>query len=508
MLLIYPPVAKPSEPPAGLAKLAGALRSAGFPCTLFDANLAGLEHLLAKPLLDADDTWSRRACRNLKANQAALRSPALYGNLDRYKRAVSDVSRVLALHGKNQGIGLSLANYQDPTLSPIRSADLLQAAETPENNLYYAWFSQRLAKLVEDTAPSHAGLSVNYLSQALPAFAMAGFLKRHYPHLPIIMGGGLVTSWLRHPGWSNPFSGLVDHLIAGPGEGPLLKILGAENLLPQATPDYSDLAKNAYLAPGFILPYAAASGCWWNRCSFCPEKAEGNPYAPLATDRVLGDLDSLAGQTRPSLLHLLDNAVHPALLQALTEQPIGIPWYGFIRISEMLCDRDFCRALRRSGCVMLKLGIESGDQKVLERMEKGIDLDVSSRALEALREAGIATYVYLLFGTPGESRQEARHTLEFVRRHHEAITFLNLAIFNLPMASKEASELKTRDFYEGNLSFYQDFEHPRGWDRQKVRRFLEQEFKRDPLVAPILHRDPPVFTSNHAALLQQGCRFV
>ena len=57
---------------------------------------------------------------------------------------------------------------------------------------------------------------------------------------------------------------------------------------------------------------------------------------------------------------------------------------------------------------MLKLGIESGDQKVLERMEKGIDLDVASRALKALREAGIATYVYLLFGTPGESRQEAR----------------------------------------------------------------------------------------------------
>ena len=41
MLLIYPPVAKPCEPPAGLAYLAGALRGNDLPCTLLDANLEG-----------------------------------------------------------------------------------------------------------------------------------------------------------------------------------------------------------------------------------------------------------------------------------------------------------------------------------------------------------------------------------------------------------------------------------------------------------------------------------
>jgi DNA-binding transcriptional ArsR family regulator len=506
MLLIHPPVAKPCEPPAGIARLAGVLRGAGFPCTVLDANLEGLQYLLAAPRHE-NDTWSRRASRNLKANLAALRSPALYGNVDRYKRAVADISRVLALAGKAHGVALTLANYQDASLSPLKSVDLLQAAETPELNLYFPWFSQRLSELVETENPPLLGISLNYLSQALPAFAMAGFLKKHYPHLPLVMGGGLVTSWLRRPDWHNPFGGLIDHLIAGPGEEPLLALLGAEGKGSPALPDFSDLAESLYLAPGFILPYAAASGCWWNRCSFCPEKAEGNPYSATHTERVMRDLDCLAAETRPSILHLLDNAIHPTLLQALAGRPVPLPWYGFARITEILSDGDFCRALRRSGCVMLKLGIESGNQDVLDKMEKGIDLAVVSQALSALRKAGIATYVYLLFGTPGESLREACHTLEFVRKHHEAITFLNLAIFNLPLAAEQTAHLTTREFYAGDLSFYRDFEHPRGWQRALVRRFLEQEFKRDPAVTPILHRDPPVFTSNHAAFLQQNCRF-
>ena len=47
--------------------------------------------------------------------------------------------------------------------------------------------------------------------------------------------------------------------------------------------------------------------------------------------------------------------------------------------------------------------------------------------------AGIATYVYLLFGTPSESLTEARATLDFTVKHSQAIDFLNLAIFNLPL---------------------------------------------------------------------------
>jgi len=500
MLLIHPPQAKPCEPPAGVARLAGALRGNGYQCTLLDANLEAQLHLLTGDIT-GEDTWSRRAIRNCRGNLAALRAPELYDNIDRYSRAVADLNRVLEITAP-PNVSLNLANYQDLDFSPHRSSDLLEAAERHKDSIFFDYFSKRLDALLPSTSPTLVGFSLNYLSQAVPAFSMIGFLKRHFPQLNIVLGGGLVTTWLSSPGWRNHFSGLVDHLVAGPGEKPLLKILGDNNDFTHVTPDYQGLPLGDYLGPGLIMPYAASSGCYWNKCSFCPEKAEENPYVSLETDVVLADLFSLRKQYSPSLLHLLDNGVSPALMQGLVENPPGLDWYGFARVSHRLSDRDFCVALRRSGCVMLKLGIESGDQGVLDSMDKGIDLELVSKTLHTLKAAGIATYIYLLFGTPAESATEARQTLDFTVRHSDVITFLNLAIFNLPVNSSETAVLPIKKFGDGDLPIYSDFIHPVGWNRKEVRSFLDREFKRHPAIAEIIRRDPPLFTSNHAPFLR------
>ena len=497
MLLIYPPVAKACEPPAGIAQLAGALRGNGLSCTLLDANLEGLFFLLAAADLP-HDTWGRRAYNSLEANLAALRSRQIYTNQDRYQRAVADVNRMLELAGLRNNIALSLANYQDASISPLKSEDLLRTAKHPEKNIYYAYFAKRLDELLSGNRPGLVGFSLNYLSQAIPTFAMIGFVKQIAPELPIVLGGGLVTSWLSNPGWKNPFGGLVEHLVSGPGAKPLLRLMGRKDALEHHSPDFDGLELNKYLSPGLILPYSASSGCYWNKCSFCPEKSEKNPYAATPTEQVLHDIDLLIRQTNPVLLHFLDNAISPALLKALTSRPPHVDWYGFARVQPALADADFCTALQKSGCVMLKLGLESGNQGVLDSMNKGIDLDMASDVLTALKKAGIGTYVYLLFGTPGETIVEARQTLDFIVRHADAITFLNLAIFNMPICSPEADTLDISGFSEGDLSLYTDFVHPQGWDRQAIRRFLDREFKRHPAVAAILRRDPPHFTSNHA----------
>ena len=115
-------------------------------------------------------------------------------------------------------------------------------------------------------------------------------------------------------------------------------------------------------------------------------------------------------------MHFVDSALSPALLGKLSETPLGAPWYGFARVTRRLADEDFCRALKRSGCVMLKLGLSQAIRGSSTR-GKGIDLAVASKALASLKKAGTGTYVYLLFGTPSESEVEARDTLEFTVRH-------------------------------------------------------------------------------------------
>lgn len=500
VILIYPPVAKPCEPPAGIARLSATLSRHGIEHRLVDSNLEGLLHLLHLPVRQErnKDVWTRRSLRNREHNLASIKNPVLYEHIDRYSRAVRDLSRVL---GKvtSTGVAVGLANYEHKGFSPLRSGDLLAAAERPELNPFFTYFSSRIGGLLREKEPSVIGISINFMSQALTAFSMMGFIRRELPRARIILGGGLITSWLKNIGPRNPFAGLADHLVSGPGEQQLLSLLQAdakEEEIPR--PDYHAMPADLYLSPGFVLPFSASQGCYWSKCEFCPEKFEANPYVPIPAERVVSDLKALVEKTSPVLIHLLDNAVSPALLDLLSAGGPGVPWYGFARVSQQLADPDFCVALRRSGCVMLKLGIESGDQDVLDALQKGISLDTASVVLKNLKEAGIAAYVYLLFGTPPESETGARKTLEFTVRNSGRIDFLNLAIFNMPVRGAHSPGIKRSSFYDGDLSLYTDFRHPLGWDRRHVRMFLENEFKRHPAISSIIRNDPPVFTSNHA----------
>ncbi|MBM4313792.1 MAG: radical SAM protein [Deltaproteobacteria bacterium] len=510
LLLLHPPVAKACEAPGGLVRLAGALRRRGILCRLWDANLEGQLALLAsaeRTCRESEDTWTRRAARRLQEHCDSLRSWEVYANPDRYRRAAASVNRLLAAAAEPFGVRLGLADYEADSLSPVRSADLLKSAGAPENNPFHAWFRQRFAEIFDEAMVSHVGFSINYLSQALSAFAMIGVIKREYPFLRIIIGGGLVTSWMRGPGWRNPFPGLVDEAICGPGEEPLLAAMGKCGDGSHDRPDLAGFPLGGYLAPGVVLPYSASAGCWWRRCSFCPEPAEGNPYRPLPLERVAEDLRVLTAQVKPALIHFLDNALSPPLLKTLAEDPPGAPWYGFARVTSHLADPTFCRRLKESGCVMLKLGLESGDQGVLDALNKGIDLRRSAEVLTRLQEAGIATYVYLLFGTPAETQTAAIRTREFIAAHRDRIGFLNLAVFNLPAYGPETEGLETGEFYAGDLSLYRPFVHPQGWNRRAVKRFLDKEFRKKPCIAEILRRTPPFFTSNHAPFFVMASPF-
>jgi hypothetical protein len=499
IILIHPPLTKPSEPPAGLAKLSSCLSTNRINHNVIDANLEGILYLLkdASNNNKANDRWTTRACKKIDSNLAALQDIATYQSPSRYQRAVMDINHLINVAGKSWHVDLSLADYRDQCLSPVKSADLISAAEKPQANLFYPYFQHRLMNALEKN-PEFIGFSLNYLSQALCTFALIGFIKQIQPQQKIILGGSLVTSWIKLGAHNDVFKGLVDEMVAGAGEEKLLKLLGVKDGLINSPPDYSGFPINQYLSPGVILPYSSAHGCYWHNCAFCPEKAEGNTYLPMGVSQATQELQVLTRQINPSLIHILDSSISPSLLKALAQRPPGAPWYGFTRITQHLADADFCLSLKRSGCTMLKLGIESGDQEVLDQLNKGIDLPTASAVLKTLKRAGIATYCYFLFGTPPENEESASKTLDFVCRHHDYIEFLNLAIFNLPAGSSEAQSLATHDFYEGDLSLYKNFHHPAGWNRPTVRIFLEKTFKKHSAIAPILKRKPEFFTSNHA----------
>ena len=502
ILLITPSISKPCEPSAGLAKLAWSLRANDIDCRVYDANIDCILGILDGPLA-ADDTWTRRALAKKKTNIDALRSLDLYSHRDRYKRAVMDTNRILSMAGQPHDIHLSLANCTSTHLSPVRSRDLLQCAENSSDNPFHPIFSRALLNIFDHQKPDIVGISINFMSQALCAFSMIGFIKKHFPDIKIVCGGGLVTSWMKIPAMENPFSGWVDEWICGPGEDRLLELCTGEKVTSGSVTgyDFSDFQLNRYLSPLVVLPYSASRGCYWKKCAFCPEKAENHPYRTDGPSAVVDDLNRCISQTSAGLIHFLDNSLSPRLMRHLSIHPPGIPWYGFARFSKHLADPGFVNRLKASGCSMLKLGVESGDQAVLDSMEKGIDLKLISKALATIHSAGIATYVYLLFGTPKENEVSACKTMDFTSIHASSIDFLNISIFNLPAYSEDAKGLDTGDFYTGDLSLYRSFIHPLGWHRDRVRRFLSKKFKKKAGIRNIISNDPPFFTSNHAPFL-------
>jgi len=488
-----------------VALLCGALKQNGFECTAIDANVQGVLWL-ARHGQRPRDSWSRRALSHFDDNLRDLKTPSFYGNRDRYRQRVMDVNRVIRVSCAPR-FRLSLSDYMDADLSPVRSEDLLTSARNFKDNPFYGYFKSVLAPEIDKNDTPYVGVSICYLSQALTGFALAGWIKASFPDKKIILGGGLITSWMCQPGWKTPFSPLIDTMIRGRGEDAVVALMRGESpnendenqvSLHRVVPDFDFCQWDAYLAPGAILPYRTAMGCYWRKCRFCPETVEGGRYIPQKNSDLLDDLKQFQVQVNPAHVHFLDDAMSPSFLKALAHHPMPFTWYGFVRFTRDLADPDFCRALFQSGCRMLKLGLESGAPHVLEQMNKGTDLDMATRALSALKQAGIATYVYLLFGTAFEDEAAAHKTLTYTAKNSHNISFLNLAIFNLPRYSQEVSLLETHPFYTGDLSLYLEFNHPLGWNRRKIRIFLDKKFKKHPAIAPILINDPPFFTSNHA----------
>ncbi len=525
VLLLHPPAVKPAEPPLGAAVLLAHLRGQGFSAAAIDANLAAYLFLLDSERLQQaagpqPATAVRRALRHATTSLALLRSPVALASFARYATAVRHLNTALSVWGGNGGNErLTLGDYERSDLSAFAPDDLERLAAGAATSLFTRYFEEDLLPRVEALQPRLIALSVNYRHQVLPAFELAGLLRRRLPQVPVVGGGGIFTSWrtmlqrldLRFPAFSR--------IVFGPGEAPLAALAAGEApagdyFLEGAAsigfvPDYDFAPLSDYLSPVPVLPVSASRGCYWQRCLFCPEAASPtHPYAALSANAFPGLLGELAGRHGVRHFHFTDNAVPVAMLRRLAAggAPPGLSWHGFVRFEKALLDPGLVAGLAASGCAMLQLGLESGSQAVLDRLQKGTRLAEVAAILANLKRAGIASYVYVMLGTPGESEADAEQTLQFLERHADAIGFLNLAIMNLPRESGlltdpaagiADSELLGED---EPLGLYRSFAPAAGWGRREARRFLDRRLLGSPAIRAIVQRTPPLFTSNHAFL--------
>jgi hypothetical protein len=530
-LLIHPPAVKPCEPPLGIACLLGALRAGGIAAEAVDANIAAYRWLLDGRMppdsaAAGPDVAVRRAMGNVPRSLAYLRSPRAAESFPRYVTAVRHLDKALsAWKGESGDERVTLGDHVHGALSPFAPASLEAVASGRASTLFAGYFRESLLPLVARLSPDTVGLSVNFRHQLLPAFELAGMLKRAFPGIRIAGGGGMFSSWgptLRASDLRLP---AFDAIVTGAGEEAMARLAidpawGGAQLRDggdavRFEPDFSFAAGGGYLSPVPVLPVTASRGCYWRRCAFCPEASSPtHGYACIEARLFPELLLSLSARHGVTHFHVTDNAIPVNVLHALAaraKDTAGLRWHGFVRFERALADPALAEGLARGGCRMLQLGLESGSQRLLDRMGKGTRLEDASAILSTLSRAGIATYIYVMLGVPGETEADAEETLAFLEAHAGEIGFLNIAVMNLPRDSLflDAPELHgIRDAKlfseEEPLGLYRSFEPAHGWSRAEARRFLSRRMLASPAVRSIVNRTPPLFTSNHAFLFRPG----
>ncbi len=89
---------------------------------------------------------------------------------------------------------------------------------------------------------------------------------------------------------------------------------------------------------------------------------------------------------------------------------------------------DNLKLLHKSGLKIAKLGIETGNQSSLTRMRKGTTVEQHEKAVRLLKEAGILVHMNMMVGWPWETKAEAYHTIEWVKKLDPAQAQFSLVI--------------------------------------------------------------------------------
>jgi ribosomal peptide maturation radical SAM protein 1 len=282
--------------------------------------------------------------------------------------------------------------------------------------------------------------------QQLASLAFARELKKKYPRIPIILGGGtleedIAEEILRecpqidfvHCGEADQtFAEFIRRCYAGESMEGLPGIMRYENdsidyggrapnlmdLNSTPVPDFDEYffarEESGYskysgaLSP--MLPIETARGCWWgekSHCIFCGLNRDGMQFRSRHPENVLHMLEVLHARHGISAFNALDNIMAPSymdtLFRTLAEQRKGFHLHYEVKAN---IKRDQLWKMKRGGLFSIQPGIESFSTNLLQRMRKGSTGMQNLELLKWSTSFGITNLYNILFGFPGETEHD------------------------------------------------------------------------------------------------------
>ena len=226
-----------------------------------------------------------------------------------------------------------------------------------------------------------------------------------------------------------------------------------------------------------------ARGCPY-RCRWCSHAVFGYTHRRRSVAGTADELQFLVERYRPDIVWYADDVFtinHRWLYEynaELKRRGLRIPFETISRADRMMKD-DVLQALADLGCWRIWIGAESGSQRILDAMERGVTVEQVLFATQAAKRHGIQVGMFLMWGYEGETVDDIAATVELVRRADPDIflTTVSYPIKNTPYFNALNDRVvATRDWAAGTDRDYEVrgrypreiYQHADRWLRQEV----------------------------------------
>jgi len=353
----------------------------------------------------------------------------------------------------------------DLSYKVFMSSELVEAVQDVQVNIYREVFEQLVKPAIEAEQPDVIGISVVLQQQLFSTVTFCALIKEQFPNIHVTIGGNTVTR-LRDVLPQTPgLFALFDSAVVYEGETAFLQLVEAvaaggdlsqipnliyrdsagiqissltyaEDMASLPPPDFDGLPLEKYFVPDRMLSYLATRGCYWGRCEFC-DHGEGYTagYRTKKIEQIIEEIRQLKSKYNVRHFHFTDESYPPALFRKLCrqliEKNVDILWQTHMRFEKSLLEESLWKDAWGSGCRYLHFGYESGNERVLKLMDKATTKEVIHRSLQLSAEVGIWNHAMGFFGFPGETREEARDSVEFLHENKDLVHSVGFGTFDL-----------------------------------------------------------------------------
>lgn len=173
-----------------------------------------------------------------------------------------------------------------------------------------------------------------------------------------------------------------------------------------------------------------ARGCPYD-CRWCSHAVYGKTHRRRKPALVADELESILRRYEPDMIWIADDVftIHPGWLSQyaaeLERRGLRIPFECITRADRL--NSRIADTLAQLGCLRVWIGSESGSQRVLDAMERGVTVEEVQTAVDLCKARGIETGMFLMWGYEGEQLEDIEATVEHVKRSNPDVFLTTVA---------------------------------------------------------------------------------